>query len=335
MTTTAALSVEVRIRMARTRTQAMVSSAASIHAERLLIAEDLSSIFTTVIRAPEETRAGTKADDYLNAAADSDLLVVLLSTESRQAVINEVKAALRGGAQVAGFRLEYPPFQMAGKSWDMTPEEKYIRSENIWVKGVKDINELRAEVMASLAEFLARATAKHRFDTWEQTYRIAVDWLRQPAPKRVGMVQRTSTLFLGHRASAQNERDFLNEVLAFMKRVRTNRSFQFAHVFDPEQTLNEALTLPESYKGRPDLRIRNYKTSRLHFSGLEGAGTLGPVLVVNDRVGFGSSVGRGGSYVNIIDDKRVADEIFSSICANPKGVDSQFLNDLDSIIPAT
>lgn len=66
---------------------------------------------------------------------------------------------------------------------------------------------------------------------------------------------------------------------------------------------------------------------------MKDSGALGPVLVVDDQDGFGTSLGRGGSYVNMVNDKRVADEIFSSIIQNPKGVDPTFSKDLHRIIP--
>jgi hypothetical protein len=65
----------------------MVSSAAFMHAERVLIKSDLSRIFGYVVRAPEESRAGTRTESYLDDAASSDFLVVLLSQKTRPAVV--------------------------------------------------------------------------------------------------------------------------------------------------------------------------------------------------------------------------------------------------------
>lgn len=64
-------------------------------------------------------------------------------------------------------------------------------------------------------------------------------------------MQRTSTIFLGHRQNATNERQFPNETVTFMTKEKASRTLRFAHIFDPERTLDEALSGGTQYVNRP------------------------------------------------------------------------------------
>jgi hypothetical protein len=309
----------------------MVSSSASIHAERLLISEDLKKIFRNVVRGPEESTSGTPSDSYLQAAREADFMVVLLSNESRPAVVNEVKEAISAGTHVAGFALHYPPFRTDSAAWTPTEEEEYIRSQNLWVKNVSDINVLRQEVRKALAEFLALATNRFRPMTSEQTYDIAAKWLKYPSDiKRVALVQQTSTVFLGPRKGAHLEDEVSKSLLAIIGRTRKSANVSFIHVFDEDKTSEEAAKNSSAYQGRPSLGIRDYTRGRLHFSGISGQPNIGPLLVVDDWVGFGTSAGHGGSFVSVVRDRKVADEVFEAIRKNPKQVSREFLTAMEA-----
>lgn len=325
--------------MRRPRSMAMVSSAAQIHAERLLIADDLDKVFEKVVRSPELSVAGTNANDYLADAEAADFLVVLLGCESRPAVLEEIETALQTGAYIAAFSLRYPPFYDRNTGWTPTDEENVLREHGIFVKQVDDINQLRRETMLSLGQFLSDSTRRLQFKTLEATYQVAQDWLKIPKNvQRVALVQRTSSVFLGARTQSTAEIGFYNKLTEYIDlATRSGRTKEkgrrFVHLLDEDLTLAELDKNSSDYMGQPIKKAvalakhkRNSKgSSRVHIRAcMPGSG--GPLLIVDDKIGYSISLGTGGSYISVIEDSHNAGKLFDALWQADRQISTEFLD---------
>ena len=319
--------------------KAMVSSASSVHAERVLIRSDLSRIFTNVIRAPEESRAGTKSESYLDDAVSSDFLVVLLSQESRPAVVEEIRAALDSGAHVAGFSLHYPPYRERGGPWQLTPEERMLHEHKLFVKPVESIVELRSEVSRALAHFLSTTVNRFRPSNSEQNYALAKQWLAPPDIARVALVQRTSMLLLGPRRGHHDETACMKSLNLLLNRIRSRKNRpEFVHLFDMNETLIEANINSGDY-GLPGAlnHVRSYierPTPRyVHISKLDDQVALASVLLVNDKVALGTPLGSGGSFLSVVEDRQTADSVIEMLKQNqPANFTIEEIDDIEKAL---
>jgi hypothetical protein len=294
-------------------TMAMVSSSADIHAERLLIAQELKRAFDDVKRAPEESVAGTAAMNYLDHARKSDFLVVLLTQKSRDAVIGEVKAAFEGHAHVAAFRLSYPPFDQP-RPWVATPEEELLREKGTWVKEVASVVELVEEVWRSIAHYIAVASARVQRIDGDQVYIHLEDWLSGDV-ERIAFTQVTSMLFLGARSANKAERRCLDRLLAIAATPATRRrgAAKIIHVFDGDATEGKSLT-GEKYIW--EKKWDSLITSRRVSVRVANPASIAPAAVVNDRVALGTPLGAGGMMMTLIQDAEIAAEVYQQICDN-------------------
>lgn len=321
--------------MARSRTLAMVSSSAKINSERVLIHEDLKAIFDDVEMAPEQSVAGSKTTDYLESAANADFLVVLLGQESRPAVRAEIQAAYTSGAYIAGFTLNYPPVIEPGEAWISTPEETFLREKERFVSPVKDIIELRNGVMKAVGRCLSESTRRLQFKTWDETYSVASEWLRVPTNvRRVALVQRTSSVFLGAQKSRQSEIEFCERLTAFLKLVHRNGGSphpKFVHLFDTNLTIKELENFEDKYTLKPvSLAVdatNPVRTNRTgpHICGCDQLDAIGPLILVDDKIGYGMPVGPDVSFVVTAIDRQQADKIFEALWKADPIVSQKFM----------
>lgn len=312
--------------MPETRPKAMVSSSSAVHAERMLIAADLAKVFLTVVRAPEESRGGTNTDSYLDDAASTSFLVVLLTQDSRPAVVEEIRVALGNGAHIAGFSLQYLPFRAPGGPWNQTAEELLLHDNNLFVRSVNSIVELQEEVARALAHFLATTVSRFQASNSSQNYALARRWLQAPNIRRVALVQRSSILALGARRGNVDEAACMASVNTILTQARTRTDLEFVHVFDLEETVQEASANPAIYGGQNHQRtflksyVRNRPAKRpIHIAALEGTDTLASVLLVNDRVALGTPLGAGGIFLSVVEDKQTADSAMEMLKENRRG----------------
>lgn len=312
--------------MPESRPKAMVSSSSAVHAERMLIAADLQKVFLTVVRAPEESRGGTHSDSYLEDAASTSFLVVLLTQDSRPAVVEEIRAALASGAHIAGFSLQYPPFQTSGGPWDQTAEELLLHDSNLFVRSVNSIVELQEEVARALAHFLATTVSRFQASNSSQNYALARRWLQGPNIRRVALVQHSSILALGPRRGNVDEAACMTSIHAILGQARTRTDLELVHVFDLEETIREAETSSAVYSGQNHQRqflksyVRNRPAKRpIHIAALEVTDTLASVLLVNDRVALGTPLGAGGIFLSVVEDKQTADSTMEMLRENRRG----------------
>jgi hypothetical protein len=316
----------------------MVSSAGNIHAERLLIREDLRLVFDEVKRSPEETVSGTKTDDYLYHARTSDFMVVLLSQESRHAVQLEIKAALSNGVHIAAFTLKYPPFHSKSKSWNPTLEEKLITGRKMFVVEVRSVVELREQVWKSFAYFLSQASSKFSLTNGRKVYDLALDWLARPDVTRVALAQQTSMLVLGARRKTPEEHKCLAEVMQFITLAGRGRSKrEFVHVFDMNRTLLEAEENSSEYDRPHSLEMfRSYpegSLGRVHLASSDSA-TVACALVIDDSVALGTPLGEGGMALSVINDTGAANETFDMLRRTPaQAFDTSLLDKVEESIP--
>ena len=307
--------------------KAMISSAATTHAERTLLAARLERLFDkgNITLAPERSAAGSATDAYLNDAGEAHFLVVLLTQETRPAVFAEIQAALKAGAHVAAFSLRYPPYLRAGEAWTPTPEEVSIRDNDLFVRDVSSIVSLERQVDSSMAHLLAKSAFKLRIKDFKQNYDLANEWLSASVIKRVALVQQTSLLALGPRKGERDEsRSFqLFEQVLKAASGRAKARPQFVHVLDLDLTAEEAELNGDTYvQGLAPRRLETLARStnpRLHFAAVGADVDISPLLVVNDNVAISYALGHGGTQVIVTSDARVADEVMDTLVRNPRG----------------
>ncbi|WPU11075.1 hypothetical protein [Pseudarthrobacter oxydans] len=318
-------------------TRAMVSSAASVHAERLLVAQQLLNVFDRVTRAPEESAGGSQATAYLQDARASNFIVALLTQDTRPAVFEELQAGMKAGAHIAGFRLDYPPFN-GDVPWKTTREENLLREANGFVKAVSSITELQHEVWKSLAHFLTRTTKRFSFRDGPEVYQFFLEWLDEGRIDRIGLGQRTSMLLLGPRRNSRPEQKCFERLKEFVGNVRKSKSkLEFTHIYDAHLTRQEALSRAHDYARHHTLdEFRAYDSGsyngRLHY-GFPESGSVACALVVNDKVALGTPIGEGVA-LSVIDDAAAAHDVYTRLqqtAARP--FESSLLDDIEMRLP--
>ena len=316
--------------------KAMVSSMASVHAEREVIADDLRQVFDTVVQAPERSVGGSRSNDYLEHASSSHFMVVLLGQSSRPAVKSEIEYARKRGCEIAAFTLQYPPFLERGQAWTRTAEEDSIREMGIFVKPVLSITELRKAVKDSLALFVANSVNRFRMTDFRQNYATAIDWMGFGEIKRVALVQQTSILALGPRIGKSDEREAHTLLCEIAKAAKRAQGPEFVHIFNKRATLIEAQGNGQSYdlEGASALckGLLSSRANRIHFGAIENV-DMTSILLVNDRVGISVPVGTGGTRVILLDDRGAADNVMADVLRNKKGqVDAHYFDTIEQEI---
>lgn len=295
----------------------MISSAFRLAAERDLLRLEMKKLFADRIDVlPEDSVAGTDADVYLQKARDASFIVILLTQEESDAVLSEVEIALDNNIQVAAFSLRYPPHSIPGTEWLPTRSEELLRRAGVFVRSVNSITDLQTQFWRAVANYLATATERYQHSSSHKNYDLFKDWL-QVRPKRIALIQRTSTLLLGPRKDRQDEIDCNDSIKSHLERMisANDRGIEFLHVFSKDQTRKAFAENRDSYllQERSSLlsRRRSPKKSSPFIVKITGVGNeISPCLVVDNKVVLGSSLGGDNNMMSIIQEKSTASYVW-------------------------
>lgn len=295
----------------------MISSAFRLAAERDLLRLEMRKLFADRVDVlPEDSVAGTDADLYLQKARDASFIVILLTQEESDAVLSEVQIALDNNIQVAAFSLRYPPHSIPGTEWLPTRSEERLRKSGVFVRSVSSITDLQTQFWRAVANYLATATERYQHSSSHKNYDLFKDWLLV-RPKRIALIQRTSTLLLGPRKDRQDEIDCNDSIKAHIERMvnANDGSTEFLHVFSKDHTRQAFTENRDSYllQERSQLlsRRRNAKKNSPFIIKITAAGSeISPCLVVDNKVVLGSSLGSEGNMMSIIQEKSTASYVW-------------------------
>lgn len=242
------------------------------------------------VRCPEDKMPEREFNEILRNNAIC--LIVIIGSKISHKVTNEINIAIERGIPV----IPLLKANQTSSGFHASPSAKKFLDKYPFLLLDERLYFHKKEEFSNLLKERLWRLVKEKFEKFpiftenrSRFYEEALSLINKK-PRRIILVQQTSTLILGPRKGCTEEINFYNKLFAWLE---NNCLEKFFHLFSWEKTANEIKKRPHEYDIKKSLQkikhlLKLKPVCRMRFT----SDALTPILIINNSIAIGTIIGK-------------------------------------------